>query len=339
MTLLKLNRLALSALISGLLLALHSSAFANTEAQPFRITMVVFRGCEEACEGFKSYWSNRNIPVKIEVLDAKTDIKRLPEFVKQVKASKPDLLVTWGTTVSLEMLGTTDNVDPAKHVTDIPALFMIASTPVGSKLVKSLNAPGRNVSGTLYIVPVATQLKTARLYMPFKRVGYISNSTEDNSKIVQQELELAQFDFGFDLVAVNVPLNAAGKPDPSTLPDLIAELAKNKVDLLYFAPDTFLLLNRNVITKEAVKRKIAVLAVSEAVVRESDALFGVVNRYYTVGQLTASKAELILVKKIAPKDIPVVAPPGFTLIVNMGVAKALNKYPPLRIVKIAEVVQ
>jgi putative ABC transport system substrate-binding protein len=337
MSLLKLSRIALSAFVSILLLSWVTNALAD-EAKPFRITMVVFRGCEEACEGFKSYWATRKIPVEIEVLDAKTDVKRLAEFVKQVKANKPDLLVTWGTTVSLQMLGTVDNVDPAKHVTDIPSLFMIASTPVGSKLVKSLNAPSRNVTGTLYIVPVATQLSTARLYMPFKRVGYISNSTEDNSKIVQQELELAQFDFNFDLVAVNVPLTAAGKPDASSLPDLIDELAKNKVDLLYFAPDTFLLLNRDVITKEAVKRKMPVLAVSEAIVRESDALFGVVNRYSTVGQLTASKAEMILVKKIEPKNIPIVAPPGFTLIVNMKIAKELQKYPPLRVVKIAETV-
>jgi putative ABC transport system substrate-binding protein len=273
------------------------------------------------------------------VLDAKTDAKRLPEFVKHVKSTKPDLLVTWGTTVSLQMLGTIDNVDPAKHVTDIPSLFMIVSTPVGSKLVKSLEAPGRNVTGTLYIVPVATQLSTARLYMPFKRIGYISNTTEDNSRIVQQELEQAQLDFNFELVSINVPLNAAGKPEAASLPNLVAELEKNKIDLLYFAPDTFLLLNRDVVTKEAVKRKIPVLAVSEAIVRESDALFGVVNRYSTVGQLTASKAELILVKKVDPRNIPVVAPPGFTLIVNMGIAKELQKYPPLRVVKIAETVQ
>jgi putative ABC transport system substrate-binding protein len=335
---LKLTRSVIQILTSTLLLLLGASCFAD-EAKPFRITMVVFRGCEEACEGFKNYWSARKIPVEIEVLDAKTDIKRLADFVKQVKTTKPDLLVTWGTTVSIQMLGTVDHVDPAKHVTDIPALFMIASTPVGSKLVKSLNAPGRNVSGTLYIVPVATQLSTARLYMPFKRIGYISNSTEDNSKIVQQELELAQFDFNFDLVTVNVPLTSTGKPDASSLPDLIAELAKNKVDLIYFAPDTFLLLNRDVVTKEAVKKQIPVLAVSEAIVRESDALFGVVNRYYTVGQLTASKAEMILVKKIEPKNIPIVAPPSFTLIVNMKIAKELQKYPPLRVVKIAEVVQ
>jgi putative ABC transport system substrate-binding protein len=236
------------------------------------------------------------------------------------------------------MLGTTDNVDPAKHVTEVPALFMIASTPVGSKLVSSLTAPGRNVSGTLYIVPVETQLNVARLYMPYKRIGFILNPTEDNSKVIQAELEAAQSKFNFELVSRVVPLNASSKPDAASLPRLIDELVQDKVDLLYFAPDTFLLLNRNVITKHALKQKLPVLAVSELVVLESDALFGVVNRYTTVGQLTAAKAEMILVKKIEPKNIPIVAPPGFSLIVNMRVAKELQRYPPIRVVKIAEIV-
>ncbi len=324
------------------LLAVSFTAYPDrsfaADVKPFRITMVVFRGCEEACMGFKSYFSERKIPVQIEILDAKTNSQLLPQFVKQVKANKPDLLVTWGTTVSLAMLGTVDNVDPAKHITDIPALFMIASTPVGSGLVKSLNAPGRNVTGTLYVLPVDTQLQVARLYMPFKRIGYIFNTTENNSKVVKNELDLAQSKFDFELVSANVPLNPEGKPDASSLPQLVDELAKKKVDLIYFAPDTFLLLNRNVITKEAVKQNLPVLAVSEPVVLESDALFGVVNRYTTVGQLTASKAEMILVKKIPPQSIPVVAPPGFSLIVNMRVAKELKLYPPIRVVKIAETV-
>lgn len=309
------------------------------EVKPYRITMVVFRGCEEACMGFKNYFSERKMPVEIEVLDAKTNAQLLPQFVKQVKASKPDLLVTWGTTVSLAMLGTVDNADPAKHVTEIPALFMIASTPVGSGLVKNLKSPGRNVSGTLYILPVDAQLNVARLYMPFQKVGFIFNPTEDNSKVVKSELELAQSKFNFKLVSVTVPLNAAGKPDPSSLPQLVEELAQQKVDLLYYAPDTFLLLNRNVVTKEAVKLNLPVLAVSEPVVLEADALFGVVNRYATVGQLTASKAEMVLFKKIEPKNIPLVAPPGFSLIVNMRVAKELKRYPPIRVVKIAETVK
>lgn len=329
-------------LLMGMMLvmgALLQSTACAADIKPFRITMVVFRGCEEACKGFTDYWKERKIPIEIELLDAQTDIKKIPGFIAQVKKNKPDLLVTWGTSVSLQMLGTMDNMDPAKHVTDIPALFMIASTPVGSGLVRSLSAPGRNVSGTLYIVPVETQLNVAKQYMPFKRIGFLFNTTEDNSKVVQAELSSAQSRFNFELVTRNIVLKPDGKPDPASLVSLVNALADEKVDFLYFAPDTFLLLNRNKITEAAVARKLPVLATSEAVVLESDALFGVVNRYYTVGQLTASKAEQVLVNKVAPRDIPVVAPPGFSLIVNMEVAKQLQLYPPITVLKIAEIVK
>ncbi len=308
------------------------------DVKPFRITMVVYRGCEQACQGFKDYWVDRKIPVEIEILDVQTDIKKIPGFIARVKASKPDLLVTWGTSVSLEMLGTIDHPNPAKYVTDIPALFMIASTPVGSGLVKSLSSPGRNASGTLYIVPVDTQLNVARLYMPFKRVGFILNPLENNSQVVLDELRAAQKKYGFELIERVVPLDQAGKPDASSLPGIVQSLAKEKIDFLYFAPDTFLLLNRAVITRTAVDLHLPVLATSESVVQEADALFGVVNHYYTVGQLTASKAELILTKKASPKYIPIVAPPGFSLVVNMRVATELKNYPPIRVLKVAEIV-
>ena len=318
---------------------LASTQVQGAEPKPYRITMVLYRGCEQACQGFKDYWADHKIPVEIETLDAQGDIKKIPGFIAKVKASKPDLFVTWGTSVSLEMLGTVNDPNPEKYVTDIPALFMIASTPVGSGLVQSLASPGRNVSGTLYIVPVDTQLNVAKLYMPFKRVGFILNPLENNSKVVLEELRAAQKKFGFELIERVVPLDKAGKPDALSLPELVQSLAKEKVDFLYFAPDTFLLLNRNVITRTAVDLHLPVLATSESVVQEADALFGVVNHYYTVGQLTASKAELILAKKVRPRDIPVVAPPGFSLVVNMRVASELKNYPPIRVLKVAEIVR
>ena len=324
--------LCLSGLLAGRLAAAEP-------VQPYRITMVLFRGCEEACKGFQDYWRTRKIPVDIEVLDAALDVGKIPGFISRVKARKPDLLVTWGTTVSLAMLGTTRDVDPARHITDIPALFMIASTPVGSGLVDSLAGSKRNISGTLYLVPVETQINAARLYLPFKRIGYLLNPSEDNSRVIHADLLAARSKSKFELITRQVGLDAAGKPDKTSLARLIGELAKDKIDFLYMAPDTFLLVNRDIVTGTALQHGVPVLASAEAAVIGSNALFGVVNRYYTVGQLTASRAEQILVGKVAPKDIPIVAPPSFSYIVNMRVASELERYPSIAVLKIAEIVR
>jgi putative ABC transport system substrate-binding protein len=308
-------------------------------ARPFNISMILFRGCEDACKGFKEYFVTNKIPVNIEFLDAESDAKKIPALVSQVKAKRPDLVVTWGTTVSIAVLGQIGKVDPNKHITDIPALFMIASTPVGSKLVPNLNSSERNISGTLYIVPPDTLLNAARLYMPFKRLGYILNSTENNSKVLEAEINLLKNKFGYEFIKVDVPLNAEGKPMKESLPGLIEQLAEKKVDLLYMAADSFLLVNRDVITQTAMSLNLPVLASAEAAVIESNALLGVVNRYFTVGQLTASQAEKILVVKVNPKDIPIVAPPQFSYLVNMRVAKELKRYPPIKVLQVADVIK
>lgn len=328
------KKILLSVALASLLLQV-----AAAPRTPYRITMVLFRGCEDACRGFTEYFATRKIPVQFEMLDAATDVKKLPGFIARVKASKPDLLVTWGTTVSLAMLGAHDSPDAAAYVRDTPALFMIASTPVGSKLVPRLASSGRNLSGTLYLVSVETQLQAARLYLPFKRIGFLFNAAENNSSVTQAELLAARNKFSFELIERVVPVNADGVPDKDSLPRLVNELADQRVDLLYMSPDTFLLLNRDAITGAALERKLPVLASAEAAVRESKALMGVVNRYHTVGQLTAAQAERILVQGVAPSQIPIEAPPHFTLIVNMRVANRLKLYPPMRVLKIAEIVK
>ncbi len=216
---------------------------------------------------------------------------------------------------------------------------MIASTPVGSRLVPDLTSSGRNISGTLYLVPPETQLRAARSYLPFKRLGFIHNPAEDNSNVILKELQALSGKLGYELVTAKVPLDAGGKPDKAALPGLVEQLSHANSDLLYMSPDTFLLLNRDAITSTATQHNLPVLASAEAAVLDSNALFGVVNRYYTVGRLTASKAERILNGGVAPKDIPIEAPPGFSLIVNMRVAQELKRYPPMRVLKIAEVVR
>ncbi|MGB0671892.1 MAG: ABC transporter substrate-binding protein, partial [Rhodospirillales bacterium] len=96
--------------------------------------------------------------------------------------------------------------------------------------------------------------------------------------------------------------------------------------------------NRDLLTGAAVENGLPVFAAGEAPVRTSNALFGVVNRYYNVGQLTAHKARAILVDGADPKDIAIDSPARLSLIVNMKVARALNAFPPMGILTFAEVI-
>lgn len=332
---------ALRTLVLALAVAAGSSG-AVAEAppppvKPYRIYMALFRGWEESAQGFKDYFVNQGIPVELIVRDAGQDKAKLKDFVAEAKALHVDLVFTWGTTVTTEMLGTFDAADPARHITDIPAVFAIVSQPVGAKVVPNEKSSGRNITGTSYLVPPETQINLIQSYRPFRRLGVVYNPLERNSQVAIEELRASTNALGFEVITAEVEV-ADGKPQAASIPAKVAELKKANVDFLYIPPDTFLNINRDVLTQAAIDNNLPSFAAAENPVLNSKAMFGGVYRYYTVGQLTAYKAEQILVHKIKPADIPIDAPKRLSIIINMPVVRQLGLYPPMSLLGLAEVI-
>lgn len=331
------RRLVLGLVSALSLWALPVLAADSAPAKPYRIYMALWRGWEDAAQGFKDYFTNQNIPVELIIRDAGQDRAKLPEFVAEAKQLGVDLVFTWGTTVTVEMLGTYDKVDPAKHITDIPAVFAIVSQPEGAKVVPDLSSSRRNIAGTSYLVPMETQLNLLQSYRPVRRLGMVYNPLEKNSLVAADELRALGRRDGFELVVAPVDV-VDGKPAVDSIAPKVAGLKQAGVDFLYIPPDTFLNVNRDILTGAALTEKIPSFAAAENPVLFSKAMFGGVYRYYTVGQLTAYKAEQILVHKKAPADLPIEPPKRLSIIINMPVVRALEIYPPMGLLGLAEVV-
>ena len=330
-------RLLAALLCLGLALLAGSPAWAADAPQkPFRIYMALWRGWEEAAQGFKDYFTNQNIPVELIIRDAGQDKAKLAEFVAEAKRLKVDLVFTWGTTVTEEMLGRYDEVDPANHIADIPAVFAIVSQPLGG-VVPSLTSSGRNITGTTYLVPTETQMNLIQSYRPIKRLGVVFNPLERNARVAIDELTAIGEKVGFTVATSAVEVED-GKPKPASIPSKVAEMKAAGVDFLYIPPDTFLNVNRDILTGAALDLGIPTFAAGENPVLTSKALFGGVYRYYTVGQLTAYKAEQILVHHVKPQDIPIDAPKRLSIIINMQVVRQLGIYPPMTLLGLAEIV-
>lgn len=326
----------LSRALALLLLLLPLSGTAQQRVP--HIYMLLYRGCEEACQGFQDYFRKQHLPVRFTVRDAAQDKQRVRQLVAEARAQRPDLLLTWGTTATVEAVGTVGKIDPQRHITDLPVLFMIVSHPQAVGIVSNLARPGRNVSGSLYLLPAETQLRAARSYMGFKRLGFIVNRAEVNSLASRDELRALAPSFGYTLVERELPLDAAGKPDAAALPALIAALAADKVDLLYLPPDSFLNSQRDVLTDTALTLQLPVFAAAEAPVVKSRALFGVVNKYGDVGRFTAYRAAQILYEGKRAGDLPIELPRRFSFLINLDVARQLQRYPPLQLLDAAELI-
>ena len=319
-------------------LTLEGDALAQLSSRPYRIYAITFRGMTDVEKGFQDYFTARRIPVQITFRDLNRDASRMPGFIEEIRRTKPDLIYTWGTSVTLGVVGTYDGVDPQQHITDIPVVFTLVAAPVLAKIVRDLKTPGRNVTGVFHVAPTEAQVRAMASYRPFKSIGILYTPTEQNSVVVVEEVREVSKRMGFTVIAKPLKLDANKKVTAEGAPEMVRELKQQKVEWLYLPPDSYLGTQaKAVIIPAAMAEGLPTFASTEQLM-ETGALTGLVSRYHSIGQFTAYKAEQILVNKVPASRVPVETLTRFALQVRMDVAEALKLPPPLPMFNYAELI-
>lgn len=321
----------------GLLIGISPAAHADTRL----IYGIFWTGCEEVCNGFQEYLLDAQIEAEFIIRSADQDEALLPAFLAEAREKEADLILTWGTSATLGIAGTIEDLGDPRFNHSIPQVFTVVADPVGAGLVESLERTGRsNITGTFNRVPERVNINVVRSYLPgFERLGLIYNANETNSLLKRDEIAALSKEMGFELVAVELELGADGKPNVADIPLKVAELKAADVDFIYLGSSSFLDKNRNLFTGAAVGHGLPVLSPYERLVRDSQALLSVAARYQDVGRLAGIQAEKILVGGQSPGDIPVARMTDFAYVVNMEVARTLNLFPPVEILQFAETVK
>jgi putative ABC transport system substrate-binding protein len=333
------RNLTVSLALLGVLAWPAIDAFAQAKKE-FTIYMVFWRGCEEACEGFKAYLAKSGIDADLVIRNANRDKSKLPGYVDEARALEADLVVTWGTSVTRGIAGTLADPGDPRFINDIPVVFMVVADPIGSKIIQSYEKTGRdNVTGTRNRVPEAVNINTIRSYYPaFKRLGMLYNTNENNSVVKVKEIAALAGKMNFELVALELGLGADGKPEPESIPVRMAELQAAGVDFIYLGSSSFLDVHRDVFTRSAVDHGIPVLSPYERLVRDSHALLSIAARYQDVGMLAGRQVKSILIDGKKPGELPVLSVDQYAYVVNMTTAKKLNMFPSVEMLQIAETV-
>ncbi|STQ90342.1 ABC transporter substrate-binding protein [Iodobacter fluviatilis] len=321
-----------------LLFPLELKAAEINEKPPYKIMMILYRGFTDAEKGFVSYFKQHHIAAEFIIRDAQADNTKIAEFVSEARELKPDLIYTFGTTVTAEVVGLVGQVNPEKHITDIPVVFNIVADPIGARLVKNMQASGRNLTGASHLVPLSAQMNALQKMRSTQTLGVIYNSQEKNAVLAVQGLEKIAAKNKFSLDLSPVALDENNKPGLDGIKKATQELLARKPQFIYIPSDSFMIKNAQTVVQAAQAAKIPVFSATEAPVRNDGALLGLVSTYFNVGELAAHKAEQILLKKEHVSKIPVELLNRFTYLVNMGAAKKLGIYPPLAVVKFAELI-
>lgn len=324
---------------AGLLAATTMGSPARAQSdRPYRIYRVTYRGRTEVEDGFDDYLAANGIAAEFIERDAQRSTEPLPGFVEEIRDLKPDLVYTWGTPVTLGIAGRQDAEDRSKFITDIPVVFALVASPVAAGLVADNAHPNRMLTGSVHVVPTETQLRAMHSYRPIKSLGVLYTETEQNSVSIVKELHGLRETMGFSLVERQFKLGADGRPTDEGLEELVAGIAQDGANWLYFLPDTFLGTQYDRLVPAALANKLPTFGAAELAIREGGTLVGLISRYYSVGQLAASKAAKILRDGTPPQDIPIETLKRFSLIINLPVAKKLDLYPPIEMLNYAEVI-
>jgi putative ABC transport system substrate-binding protein len=329
-------------MLLGLSLLTPASAVAATDqpgVEPFEVVMVTWRGCEEACQGFGDYLDAVGVEAELTVLDAGQDRSVLPDFVQQVQGLAPDLLVTWGTSVTLGMIGAIDDNGDLR-VEGIPTVFMIVADPVGAGIIEDHSTSGRPfVTGTHNRVPEETQMRVLADYLPYDRIGVIYNDDELNAVLKAQEIVRVGEELGFEVIERVLAKDAEGSPLIDDIAVAVADVAAQDVDFIYLGSSSYLLDNADLFTSAALGHGLPVATAYEAMVRDSHGLIALGSAYYNVGQLAGFQAEQILSGGQAPGNLEVLGLDRFSVVVNMDTARELELYPPMLLLRYAEIVE
>jgi putative ABC transport system substrate-binding protein len=314
-------------------------AYSKHPDKPYKIYMAVWRGCEDACKGFQDFFREEAIDVNFIIRDANRDKTRLPGFVREAKDLGADLVITWGTSVTVGMVGTLADSDPSEHITKIPVVFMIVADPVGAGIIENDKSSGRaNITGTYNRVPEEVQMHAIRRYRYFKRLGIIFNPKELNSVLNLEKIRKLARKMRFDLFERSIELDEDGQPIIESVPQKIKELKDRRVPFIYVGSSSFLMRHRDYLTNSAIEQRVPIVSAYEAMARKSNALLAVASRYYSVGKLAGFQAKNILIKKIAPIDLPILSLSRYSYVINMETARKLKLYPPIKVLRYADVV-
>jgi len=304
------------------------------------VMIVSWTGCEEACRGVQAQLRESGLDVRFLLRDAAQRKEALPEFVREARAQKVDVIVTYGTSATRGIAGTLAERGRDTYAHEIPKVFMIVADPVGVGLVQSLDAPGRDdLTGTYNRVPERVNIETMRSYRPgFKRLGLLFHADEPNSVVKRDELAKLAGTMGFELVALPLPAGPDGRPRPSDIAPQVNKLKAAGADFLYVGSSSFLRDNADLLTGAANALGLPVLSPYESLVRQGDALLSVAARYEEVGRLAGAQVERLLRRPAARGELPIARMDQFAIVVNLRVARQIKVFPPIDLLQVAETV-
>lgn len=248
------------------------------------------------------YKEGENLVVNLQ--NAQGDQANLQTMVEKM-AGKNDVQLAIATPAAQALL----NVD-----SETPSVFTAVTDPVSAGLVKDLDTPEANMTGTTDATDVAAQIEILLKAVPTaKTVGIFYNSSEVNSQVQAEEAEKA-------LKAKGIKVLVKTVTSTNDVQQVMMSLAE-EVDAIYLPTDNTVASTIATIGEVLTEAKVPAMGSDEAVLDGVLLTSGV--DFHAIGKQAGKQAvELLKGKKVS--EVPVQAPQQSAVAINEQMAKALG---------------
>ncbi|MCD1244363.1 ABC transporter substrate-binding protein [Vibrio cholerae] len=228
------------------------------------------------------------------------------QIARQFVGENPDVLVGIATPTAQALVSATKT---------IPIVFTAVTDPVGAKLVKQLEQPGKNVTGLSDLSPVEQHVELIKEILPnVKSIGVVYNPGEANAVSLMELLKVSAATHGIKLVEATALKSA----DVQSATQAIAE----KSDVIYALIDNTVASAIEGMIVAANQAKTPVFGAATSYV-ERGAIASLGFDYYQIGVQTADYVAAILEGK-EPGSLDVQVAKGSDLVINKTAAEQLG---------------
>ncbi len=278
---------------------------------------------DSAREGFEEALKDEGYgedKVDIDYQNAQADSAINDNIAKKFASEKKDLLFG----ISTQSAQSLYNADK-----ETPIVITAVTDPVGAEVVKSLEKPETNVTGTTDNIDIEVQFKLIKELLPeAKKVGILFNSAEQNSEVQVKKAKEKAPDFGFEIVEGGV----TGTNDVAQVTDSIVD----KVDVIYVPTDNIVVSSLPVVYDRTIGKKVPIIGSEKGQV-ENGALATEGINYKDLGYQTGKMAVRILNGE-KPQDMPIESTETFDLIINEDTLEKLGIELPDSVKERAEMI-
>lgn len=244
--------------------------------------------------------------IKIDYQNAQNDMPTTQMIANKFVSDKKDLIYAISTPSAQAAYNATK---------DIPILITAVTDPVAAGLVKSIDKPEGNVSGTSDYISIDKNLELIKMFIPdAKTIGVLYNTSEVNSKIQVDTLKEYASKNNYKVVEKGVSSSMEISQAMSSL--------VGKIDVLYVPTDNLIVSSMPIVSKIATNNKVPVISSEDGSVK-SGALACQGIDYEKLGYKTGELAIKVLNGEEI-SNIPVTMLDETQIIVNEDTLKSLS---------------